>query len=395
MSAPARPAPVPALAADAAKRQEREPACARAALSDRRQDLSSQAPTAVAGTTGADRGGDPGFAARVIDWQRRHGRHDLPWQSPRDPYRVWVSEIMLQQTQVATAIPYFRRFIARFPDLPALATAELDSVLREWAGLGYYARARHLHAAARTVAAHHGGRLPDSLPALTGLPGIGRSTAGAILALGFGRPAAILDGNVRRLLARCFAVTGKPQANEARLWQLAGELLPADDPIAYTQGLMDLGATVCTRNGPACARCPLADRCLALRDGLVESLPEPRRRLPLPSRTRVLLLLEHDGRLLFERRPPAGIWGGLLSLPEAEPGEVDAALAALPVAAQGAPVELGERRHAFTHFRLRLLPRVLAVRPLAVAEGRHCWLFAGEAIAAGVPAPVARILRAS
>jgi A/G-specific adenine glycosylase len=226
------------------------------------------------------------FSRTLVSWQRRAGRHDLPWQGTRDPYRVWLSEIMLQQTQVAAVIPYYERFVARYPDVRSLARASQEDVLRLWSGLGYYARARNLHRAARVVAREHGGRFPDTIDALVQLPGIGRSTAGAIAAFAFGRRAAILDGNVKRLLARCFGVDGYPGDTPvaARLWALAESLLPRRAIETYTQALMDVGATLCTRTRPRCPHCPLRVQCVALREARVASLPAPRPRKRLSLR---------------------------------------------------------------------------------------------------------------
>ncbi|MDQ2694431.1 MAG: A/G-specific adenine glycosylase, partial [Pseudomonadota bacterium] len=262
------------------------------------------------------------FSRRVLDWHDRHGRKNLPWQQAPTPYRVWVAEIMLQQTQVATVIPYYRRFLARFPDIAALADAPLDDVLHLWSGLGYYARARNLHRAAVILRDRHGGELPLDFAALRALPGIGRSTAGAILAQAAGRRHAILDGNVRRVLARYHAVAGWPgqaAVNDA-LWEYAEGHTPHDRLAAYTQAMMDLGALVCTRRRPACAACPLAGGCQAHAQGRETDYPETRPRRQLPVRaTRMLLLCAATGEVLLERRPPSGVWGGLWSFPECPP----------------------------------------------------------------------------
>ena len=259
------------------------------------------------------------FTAALLTWFAAHGRHDLPWQLDRDPYRIWVSEIMLQQTQVATVIPYFQRFIERFPDVATLAGARLDDVLAHWSGLGYYARARNLHKAGAEVRDRHDGELPRALESLTALPGIGRSTAAAILALAWNESHAILDGNVKRVLARYHAVSGWPGKAEvlARLWSLAEQHTPAERAAEYTQAIMDLGATLCTRTKPRCGECPVAAHCGALAAGTVAELPTPRPKHAKPRRS-VTVVLIHTGHgdLLLERRPPAGIWGGLLSLPE-------------------------------------------------------------------------------
>lgn len=343
-----------------------------------------------------DRG--PAFARRVIDWQRRHGRHDLPWQRTRDPYRLWVSEIMLQQTQVTAVIPYFTRFVASFPDVGALAAAHEDGVLAHWSGLGYYARARNLHRAAQAVVAHHGGRFPGTAEALAELPGIGRSTAAAIAAFAFGERAAILDGNVKRVLARWLGVSGWPGDTrvQAALWDAAETLLPDRDIEAYTQGLMDLGSQVCTRTRPRCTACPVASGCVALRDGLTDRLPAARPAKPLPQRETALLVLARAGEVMLEKRPPTGIWGGLWSFPELALDDDPRRISAQRYGAAIAPVEVLEPiEHGFTHFRLRLRPwlaSVTALTPQANAPGR-LWLPVSDAIGAAVPAPIRKLLR--
>jgi len=337
------------------------------------------------------------FAARVVAWQRAHGRHDLPWQNTRDPYRIWVSEIMLQQTQVTTVLPYYLRFLARFPDVATLAAASDDEVLAHWSGLGYYRRAHYLHAAARAVMGAHDGAFPRDAATLATLPGIGRSTAAAISAFSSGAPHAILDGNVKRVLARHRGIEGYPGAPrvEATLWHVAESLLPAADVEAYTQGLMDLGATVCTRSAPACAQCPVADDCVALRDGRVEELPSPRPKKALPQRAVRLLLIERGTELLFEKRPPLGIWGGLWSLPECA---LDEDVASVVAARFGAPAsvrgELAPIAHGFTHFALTMHPvRLRATRwPAQASTPGTLWLTQQDALAAALPAPIRRLL---
>jgi A/G-specific adenine glycosylase len=335
------------------------------------------------------------LAARLIRWQERHGRHDLPWQGTRDAYRVWLSEIMLQQTRVATVIPYYRRFLARFPDIGALSAAPLEAVLEAWAGLGYYARARHLHRCARVLAARHAGNFPREIAQLAELPGIGRSTAAAIGVFAFGLRAAILDGNVKRVFARHFAIEGFPghAPVAGKLWQLAESLLPATRIEAYTQGLMDLGATVCTRADPACGACPLQADCAARRDGRQAELPTPRPTRPRPERTSRVLILTDGRRVLLERRPPAGIWGGLLALPE-----VSGDAAAFARRHGFRPLRTEERpalRHAFTHFRLTLLPCLCEVDGKARQAGEPGWewLAPDEIGTAALPAPIRRLLR--
>jgi A/G-specific adenine glycosylase len=334
------------------------------------------------------------FAQRLIEWQKRHGRHGLPWQQTRDPYAVWLSEIMLQQTQVASVIPYYQRFIARFPDLAVLAAASQDEVLAHWSGLGYYARGRNLHRAAQLVVAQHGGVFPSDPEGVVALPGIGRSTAAAILAFSFGQRRAILDGNVKRVLARCFGIAGFPgtKAVENRLWQLAEALLPASGIETYTQALMDLGATVCTRK-PSCAACPLGSGCVACNEKRVAELPTPKPRKPLPQKETALLVLLRQGEVYLEKRPPAGIWGGMWSLPEVPVMETDA-LERLGMV--GAEVSLlPERQHTFTHFRLRIVPRVYTVTALlpGAREPSGLWLSLADALGAALPKPVRDILQ--
>jgi len=314
------------------------------------------------------------FAALLIAWQRRHGRRHLPWQKTRDPYRIWLAEVMLQQTQVETVIPYFERFLARFPDVTALAAATEDAVLRLWSGLGYYARGRNLHAAARMVAAQGG--FPRTAEGLEALPGVGRSTAAAIAVFAFGRRAAILDGNVKRVLARRFGVQG-----DRAQWDLAAKHLPQRGMRAYTQALMDLGAAVCTRARPACERCPVAKACVARREGRIAELPAPRARKPLPVRRANWFVYVRDGEVLLERRPGAGLWGGMWTFPEAR----------LPATPRGR--RLPALEHGFTHFRLHAQPWLCPVRGATPSGPGRVWLEIAEAAAAAVPAPVRRLLR--
>ena len=340
------------------------------------------------------------FATRIIAWQRLHGRNDLPWQASRDPYAIWISEVMLQQTQVSAVIPYYRRFLERFPDCAALASATLDEVLRSWSGLGYYSRARNLHQAAQIVVQRHAGRFPRSIEAIAELPGVGRSTAAAIAAFAFGAREAILDGNVRRVLARVFGVEGDltKAAQQSRLWTLAERLLPARDIGIYTQGLMDLGATVCVRRGAKCGACPVLAHCFAHRTERVDELPQPRTRKALPMRETTMLLLLHKARVLLERRPAAGIWGALWSLPElALDGNPEEACRMRFGVQASALTQLPSIEHGFTHFRLRIHPLRVDVRSLEarVEESGRIWLPLAEAIGAAIPVPVRRILKAS
>jgi len=339
----------------------------------------------------------PSFAQRLVAWQRVHGRHDLPWQRTHDPYRIWVSEIMLQQTQVSTVIPYYRRFIEAFPDVAALAAAERDRVLALWSGLGYYRRAHHLHAAAQAIVTKHGGRFPRDRAAIAALPGIGRSTAAAIVALAFGERAAILDGNVRRVLARHRGIAGEPGSARVvtMLWTIAESLLPARDLDVYTQALMDLGATVCARRAPRCGECPVAADCVALRDDATATLPAPRRRRELPHRSVRVLVIEHDGALLVEKRAAAGIWAGLWSLPELDVGaDVDAHCRLRYGAELDASDALPPTEHTFTHFKLTMLPqrlRLHGARLQAEAPGQR-WVTRDDALALGLPSPIRTLL---
>ncbi len=358
------------------------------------------------------------FAHTLIEWHRTHGRHDLPWQRSRDPYRIWLSEIMLQQTQVDTVMPYYARFLTRFPDLPALAAADVDEVLGLWSGLGYYARARNLHKAAQRVMDEHAGRFPESAAQIAGLPGIGRSTAAAIAAFAFDERGAILDGNVKRVLCRVFGIEGFPgdKAVENRLWALAGSLLPERDMATYTQAQMDFGATLCTRARPACPRCPLAEHCIARRDDRVRELPTPRPRKARPHREVRVAVIRRQNRILLEKRPPSGLWGGLLTLPElpelpefpgaqASASATGATLADWLMQHYGLPLQqarpLPPEAHAFTHFTLDLHPVLLDLapqdgpqaRPLGVHEaGSAQWVSLDALAGAALPAPVRRIL---
>ena len=329
----------------------------------------------------------PDFSQKLVVWQRRHGRHGLPWQGTRDPYRIWLSEVMLQQTQVAAVVPYYERFLARFPDIDALARASEDEVLRLWSGLGYYARGRNLLRAAKAVA--DAGRFPDTCAQIEALPGVGPSTAAAIAAFAFGRRAAILDGNVKRVLARCFGIEGG-KAQQA----LAEKLLPSRSIETYTQALMDLGATVCTRSNPACGRCPVARQCVARREDRVDELPAPRKRKPLPLKQATWLVLLHKGRVLLERRPSTGIWGGLWVFPELISGLPKTLCRRVLGCDIGKPQNLPGIEHGFTHFRLDIQPIRCEVRkllPRAGAPGR-IWLDVADAARAAVPAPVRKLL---
>lgn len=312
------------------------------------------------------------FASTLAAWQRRHGRRDLPWQGTRDPYRVWLSEVMLQQTQVAAVIPYYERFLRQYPAVEALAAAQEDDVLRLWSGLGYYARGRNLLLAAREVVRL--GAFPNTLESIGELAGIGRSTAAAIAVFAFGRREAILDGNVKRVLSRVYSIE-----KEANLWPLAERLLPKKDLETYTQALMDLGSLVCTRSAPKCEACPVAAQCIARREGRIHELPAPRARKALPTRRATWFVFIHDGAVLLERRPSRGLWGGLWTFPESK-------VLKSAKAAKLAPIE-----HGFTHFRLLAQPLVHRVRKRVESPGRF-WLELADAVHAAVPAPVRTLL---
>jgi A/G-specific adenine glycosylase len=342
------------------------------------------------------------IATPLLTWWDTHGRHDLPWQKDPTPYRVWVSEIMLQQTQVATVERYYERFMGAFPDVAALADAPEDRVLHHWSGLGYYARARNLHRAARLVRDAHGGVVPAGFEALADLPGIGRSTAAAILALGTGTRHAILDGNVKRVLSRVFLVEGSPAApaTQRELWSLAERETPTQRVGDYTQAVMDLGATLCTRRRPGCAQCPLTNLCMARQAGRAEALPAAKPRRARPQRaTVVLMVLGEARRVLLEKRPAEGIWGGLWGLPEV-PGIDDIGgwctihLGAAPARIQVRPV----LRHGFTHFDLDMTPvEIHPGAPHAGADrcmdaGRWLWYNVAEPREVGLAAPVSKLL---
>ncbi len=340
------------------------------------------------------------FATRLLVWFDRHGRHDLPWQHPRTPYRVWVAEVMLQQTQVATVIPYFERFIARFPDWDSLATAPTDDVLALWAGLGYYARARNLQRAAQAIVADCSGAVPDELDKLTALPGLGRSTAAAILAQSFDQRHAILDGNVKRVLARHVAVEGWPGAPAVarRLWIEAEARLPDRRHADYTQAIMDLGATLCVARRPQCTQCPVAGDCAAHTRGEVERYPAPRpRRIKPLRRSHVLIIEDAGGAILFERRPPSGIWGGLWCLPLFDVAEDWRAGASRNYALElgGDIQELPVLRHSFTHFDLDLVPlltRPSGIRPALAEHAQQRWIKLQGATLLGLPTPIRKLL---
>jgi len=339
------------------------------------------------------------FARRLLRWYDKHGRKHLPWQHPRTPYRVWLSEVMLQQTQVATVVPYFLRFVEKFPSLRKLAQAPLDDVLALWSGLGYYSRARYLHRAAQICVDRYRDSLPRDFDAVAGLPGIGRSTAGAILAQAHGLRFPILDGNVKRVLARYHGVRGWPgqSSSAAQLWTFAELHTPRARIADYTKAIMDLGATVCVRTRPHCATCPLASDCVAHRGGLTGEIPARKPTRTLPTRDTIMLLLRDvEGRILVERRPPSGVWAQLWSLPEAE----DLAAAHTRAAREhplGRPIEfrrLAPFVHAFSHFRLNVTPltgEMNSTRGVADDSNRR-WVHLHQAAALGLPAPVRKLI---
>jgi len=336
----------------------------------------------------------PAFADRLLAWWDVHGRHDLPWQHPRSPYRVWVSEIMLQQTQVVTVIPYFERWMSEFPDVPALAAASLDTVLAHWSGLGYYARARNLHRAAIQCVQAHDGELPLDTRALTALPGIGLSTANAIVSQSTNQPAAVLDGNVRRVLARHAGIEGwsGQAAVQKRLWAEAEARLPQHRGADYTQSVMDLGATLCTRSKPACQRCPVAADCHALRAGIVEQLPTPKPAAKVSDRTlHMLIVRDEAGRILLERRPPAGIWGGLWCLPDGEAlADIEARLGIVALD----PAVLPAFEHRLSHVRMSIRPLLtdaMEARQVQCPATRG-WFDRGQLPHLGLPKPVTELL---
>ena len=344
------------------------------------------------------------LASLLVAWQQAHGRHALPWVGSRDPYRVWLSEIMLQQTQVATVLGYFERFLARFADVAALAAAHQDEVLALWSGLGYYSRARNLHRCAQVVVQQHGGRFPGSSLALARLPGIGRSTAAAIAAFCFGERCAILDGNVKRVLTRALGFAGDlaEGRQQAALWQLAEAQLPASGIEAYTQGLMDLGATRCSTRRPACEACPLAGRCVARAEGRPEAYPVKTRKLKRGKRAHALLWLDHQDQVWLVQRPQTGVWAGLWTLPEFDTEQRLWALAGQQGwPGQGRP--LPTVKHVLTHFDWALTPCLWALPGGLEAGQRQAieaslpagrWVAREAALTMGLPAPIRRLLEA-
>ncbi|MET3107693.1 A/G-specific adenine glycosylase [Oxalobacteraceae bacterium GrIS 2.11] len=348
---------------------------------------------------------DPGFSEAVIHWQKRHGRHSLPWQQTTDAYRVWVSEIMLQQTQVTAVIPYYQKFLDSFPDVQSLVNASSEQVMAHWSGLGYYTRARNLHACAKRVAMEYGGKFPDQPALLADLPGIGRSTAAAIAAFSYGARAAILDGNVKRVFTRVFGIDGYPSSKlvENDLWLRAEALLPIVDIQSYTQGLMDLGATLCTRTKPRCTDCPLQNRCVALATNRIAELPARAPKKAVPTKqVNMLVVVNQAQQVLLEKRPGTGIWGGLYSLPElAHDSSQSDSQVLLQVkktvqefGALDSVQSLEKFTHGFTHFKLEITPYQCSVMSdsYAVSEDTHVWYPLAQCHAAPLPAPIKKLL---
>lgn len=346
---------------------------------------------------------DPSFSAAVIGWQKSHGRHALPWQNTRDAYRIWLSEIMLQQTQVGAVLGFYARFLERFPTLSDLAAAPQEDVMAHWAGLGYYTRARNLHACAKRVLAEYDGVFPSEPALLAALPGIGRSTAAAICAFSSGTRAAILDGNVKRVFARVFGIDQYPglKAVEDALWRRAEALLPEHGIEAYTQGLMDLGATLCTRSRPDCARCPLQARCAAHAQGRTDELPVRKPKKTIPEKQAAMLVILDRGQVLLEQRPQSGIWGGLMSLPELNGHEALAAAPTDGAALDAAAARFGQVEeaqallplvHVFTHYRLRISPYRIALAQRAAMQPQHLWWDMADIGKAPLPAPIKKLL---
>ncbi|MEC7546585.1 MAG: A/G-specific adenine glycosylase [Pseudomonadota bacterium] len=338
------------------------------------------------------------FSDTVLAWYEQHGRKHLPWQQDITPYRVWVSEIMLQQTQVATVIPYYERFMTSFPDVHSLAAASQDDVLHHWTGLGYYARGRNLHKCAQTVVNDHKGEFPRSVEGLAALPGIGRSTAGAIASISMGIRAPILDGNVKRVLTRFYAVSGWPgtKSTENELWDIASKLTPEHSHQQYTQAMMDLGATLCTRSKPACGICPLQPDCDGFAEGNPTQYPNSKPKKEKPVKTTVMLIIEQAGRgILLRQRPQSGIWGGLWSFPEVETINDALPLLQREVGHEHADIEqLGSFRHTFSHYHLDITPIHLTLNrlPTLVQEDNVHWYNNDSESAIGLAAPVKKLL---
>ena len=337
------------------------------------------------------------FQQHILAWYDQKGRKDLPWRQDITPYRVWLSETMLQQTQVATVIPYFYAFVEKFPTIECLAQAPIDEVLHRWSGLGYYARARNLHKTAKIIVEQ--GRFPDKLDELMALPGIGLSTAGAILSIGFKKSYPILDGNVKRVLTRFKAVSGWPGNSQVNkeLWAISAHLTPVDRVADYTQAIMDLGATICTRRKPACGDCPFESHCLALLTGTVTVLPTPKPAKILPVKQLVFLLLSNNfNQILLEKRPPTGIWGGLWSLPEFDSIEAAHYWCLTKNWPIGDSKTLATRRHTFSHYHLDYTPVLIQTdNPInfVMEASQTVWYNAEQINTLGLPAPIKQLLQ--
>jgi A/G-specific adenine glycosylase len=338
------------------------------------------------------------FSQILLQWYDQYGRKDLPWQHPRTAFRVWISEVMLQQTQVKTVIPYFLRFIERFPDIETLASASEDDVLAHWSGLGYYSRARNIHRTAKIIESEHKGHFPNQLSTLLALPGIGESTAAAIASLAFNQSTAILDGNVKRVLSRYFLVepTIDPSTMKQKLWQLAKNCMPKTQCADYTQAIMDMGATCCTTKQPLCITCPLNVHCLAYKNNVVAQYPyKPLKKIRPTKQEQFLLLHTHDGMIYLEKRPSSGIWGGLWCLPTIDssicPKEYVQHTYQLTTTD---PKKILEFKHTFTHYHLDILAWSLFTDSnnlnVAMASGR--WFSAKEMSSVGLAKPVTRII---
>jgi A/G-specific adenine glycosylase len=342
------------------------------------------------------------FAEAIIAWQKQHGRHDLPWQTKSgqapDPYAIWVSEIMLQQTQVSAVIPYYLRFMSRFADVSSLAAAEQEEVLQYWSGLGYYSRARNLHAAAQKILDDHNGQFPESIEAIQALPGIGRSTAAAIVSFAFQQPQTILDGNVKRILARYQQIEGWPGSPkvENTLWQLAESLVPKQDTGIYNQGLMDLGATICTRSKPQCSRCPVRETCQARAHDTVKQFPFSKPKKTLPEKACTMLILLKGNEVLLQKRPQKGIWAGMWSLPEIDSSTIAAEYVKSQFGFDTESLEpLPLVQHSFTHFKLAITPQpMLVLGKAAEIMAPYMWIELEDAKASAIPTPVRNILTA-
>ncbi|PWK46858.1 A/G-specific adenine glycosylase [Pleionea mediterranea] len=343
------------------------------------------------------------FQRAVLNFYQQHGRKNLPWQQDKTHYRVWVSEIMLQQTQVATVIPYYKRFMTKFPTLEDLAKASQDDVLTLWTGLGYYSRARNLHKCAQVIVNEHNGRWPDTVVELEQLPGIGRSTAGAIHSLSTGKPAAILDGNVKRVLCRFYQIEGWPGQSKVHkeLWQIAEKLSPEQRADEYNQAMMDLGATLCTRRNPDCEQCPLVSHCKAYQQGTQHQYPNSKPKANKPVRQAAFAIVQSQNKVLLEKRPSTGIWGGLWSLPQAESSQLLSdyliQLSAAVVSTDDLPHQqaLSPFRHTFSHFHLDIQPYLLVTKqsPQVMDESQLRWQDLAKLDQIGLPGPVLKLLK--